>query len=234
MYFGFLKTEPIFVLRNNLKMKLRKNSTDFHAFTNVWILDEYNIHKLQIQENDTVIDIGAHIGLFSICASQFCTKGRILSFEPIKKNYDLLLYNIGLNEIKNAKLFPKAVSDKLGMVKVFLSLDSAAHSLFIKGKEYVEVESTSLKEILDSNEIKNCNLLKLDCEGSEYIILNSLTDEYFDRIQKIVMEYHLANEKPELINDLIEKLTSLNYRVKTVKKASDSGLLFAERDQNLK
>ena len=178
LYFGLLKSDPIFLLRNNLKIKLRVNSTDFQAFTNVWILEEYNTHGIQIHETDIVIDIGAHIGLFAIYISQFC-KGRIFCYEPVKENYDLLSHNINLNKMKNVEIFRKAVTDKSSIVRVFLNSDTAAHSLFTKGTKYEEVESTSLQEILDSNHIQNCELLKLDCEGCEYMVLNSLPDAYF-------------------------------------------------------
>ena len=229
-----LKTDPIVVLRNNLKIKLRINSTDFQAFTNVWILEEYKIRRMHLGESDTVIDIGAHIGLFTVYISQFCPKGRIYCFEPVKENYDLLSYNINLNNLENTKIFNKAVTDKSSIAKIFLSTDESAHSFFIKGSKYVEVESISLKEIFDLNHIASCNLLKLDCEGSEYMILNSLPNDYFDYIQKIVMEYHLASEEPQLIHELVKKLISLKYDVNVEKKTSDSGLLFAIKSQNLK
>lgn len=229
LYFGMLNSNPILSLRNGLKIKVRTNSTDVQAFTNVWILEEYRRQLSLVNESDVVIDIGAHIGLFSLYVSQFYKNGSIFCFEPIKENYDLLSYNISLNKRKNVKAFQKAVADKSGVVKVFLSPDAAAHSLFLKGSSYQEVESISLKEILDSHEIESCDLLKMDCEGSEYMILNSLPEKYFDRIHKVVMEYHLITEKPELIQDLVRKLVSLNYEVVTEKKTDDYGLLFATR-----
>lgn len=227
LYFRILKNDPLIVLKNNLKIKLRTNSTDIYAFTNIWIWEEYKNKILSIGKNDTIIDIGAHIGLFSLYASQFCTNGKIYSFEPIKSNFDLLSFNINLNKIKNIKSFQKAVSNEFGVLRLYLSSDSAAHSIFTEGETYEDVESTTLKEIMDSNEIENCNLLKLDCEGSEYAILNSLPESYFQRIQNIVMEYHLVNEKPELIKNLMNKLSSLNYQLIENKKYGDGGILFA-------
>lgn len=227
LYFDALKKDPILMLKNNLKIKLRKNSTDIYAFTNIWIWEEYKNKILTIGKNDTIIDIGAHIGLFSLYASQFCTDGKIYSFEPMKLNFDLLSFNINLNKIKNIKSFQKAVSNESGILKLYLNSDGAAHSVFQKGETYEDVESTTLKEIMDSNDIGFCNLLKLDCEGSEYIILNSLPESYYQRIQNIVMEYHLAKEKPELIKNLMNKLTSLNYQLIENKKYGDNGILFA-------
>lgn len=229
LYYGVLENDPILYLRNGLKIKIRINSTDIQAFTNVWILEEYNHRIFSIDESDVIIDIGAHIGLFSLYVSQFCKNGSIYCFEPIKENYELLLFNTNLNRLKNVKIFQKAVADKSEIVKIHLSSDAAAHSLFGKGSSCQEVESISLKEILDENKIENCNLLKMDCEGSEYLIMNSLPDKYFEYIQKIVMEYHLAAEKPILIEDLIKKLTSLDYEVIIEKNTDDYGLLFATR-----
>lgn len=229
LYFGILKSDPILHLRNGLKIKVRANSTDVQAFTNVWILKEYSSQVQSINESDVIIDIGAHIGFFTLYVSRFCKNGSVFCFEPVKENYELLSYNVNLNRIKNVKTFHKAVADKSEVVRVYLNSDAAAHSIFAKGSSYEEVESISLKEILDSNKIETCNLLKMDCEGSEYIILNSLPDKYFERIHKIVMEYHLVIEKPELIQDLIKKLTSLGYEVTVKKSTDDYGLLFATR-----
>jgi len=230
LYFGLLRDDLIFVFRNNFKVKIRVGSTDFYVLTNVWLLEEYNSKKIQIRKDDIIIDIGAHIGLFTIYVSQFCTNGRIYCYEPIKENYDLLAYNIELNNIKNTIIFQKAVTDKSSVVRMFLNQDAAAHSVFTESDEYVDIESVSLKDIFDSNEIKKCDLLKLDCEGSEYIILNSLPDSYFEYIKKIVMEYHMADKKPDLLQNLIEKLSVLNYKLDIRKNTDHSGIIFAIKE----
>ena len=230
LYFGLLRNDLIFVFRNNFKVKIRVDSTDFYVLTNVWLLEEYDSKKLQIRKDDVIIDIGAHVGLFMIYVSQFCTNGRIYCYEPIKENYDLLAYNIELNNIKNTIIFQKAVIDKPSVIRIFLNQDAAAHSVFTESSEYVDVESVSLKDIFDSNKIEKCDLLKLDCEGSEYIILNSLPDSYFEHIKKIVMEYHMADKKPNLLENLIKKLSVLNYKIDVRKNTDDSGIIFAIKE----
>lgn len=230
LYFGLLRDDRIFVFRNNFKAKIRAGTTDFYVLTNVWLLEEYDNKKLQIGKDDTVIDIGAHIGLFTIYVSQFCTNGRIYCYEPIKENYDLLACNIELNNIKNATIFQNAVTDKSSLARIFLNQDAAAHSAFTKSSEYVDIMSVSLKDIIDSNKIEKCDLLKLDCEGSEYIILNSLPESYFGHIKKIVMEYHMADKKPDLLQNLIKKLNALNYKLDVRKNTDDSGIIFAIKE----
>ena len=75
--------------------------------------------------------------------------------------------------------------------------DQSGHSVFSPNNKKISVDSISLKEIFDKNNIETCKLLKLDCEGSEYSIIDALPIEYFKRVENIVIEYHLAYSKPE-------------------------------------
>lgn len=226
LYFNLLNNDATFILKNKIKIKLRTNTTDIQAFTNVWLFNEYK--DLTIEQNDTIIDIGAHVGLFTLFVSQHCKKGRILCFEPIKENYDALSDNIQLNKLENVKTFQSAVADKSGITKIFLSDDFSAHSLHGNGVGR-DVTSISLKEIFDVNKIENCDLLKLDCEGSEYAILNALPELYYNRTKKIIMEYHMAYKKPELLQELLVKLEEMNYEVTIHEKDKDSGILLASK-----
>ena len=98
VYFNLTKKPHIiFETKSGLKLKIRTQSTDLMALTNVWLNQEYTHQGFDIKNNDLVLDIGAHIGLFALFASQFCKGGKIFCFEPIKENYDLLLENLELN-----------------------------------------------------------------------------------------------------------------------------------------
>ena len=55
----------IFRTKTDLKLRIRVRSTDLMALTNVWMINEYNVEDFEINTNDIVIDVGAHIGLFS-------------------------------------------------------------------------------------------------------------------------------------------------------------------------
>ena len=77
----------IFKTKNDLEIKIRVNSTDLMALTNVWMIKEYELEKFCIKNNDIIIDIGAHIGLFSLLVSDSSPKGKIFSYEPIEKKF---------------------------------------------------------------------------------------------------------------------------------------------------
>ena len=219
----------IFRTKTDLRIKIRVRSTDLMALTNVWMINEYDIEDFEINVNDTVIDIGAHIGLFSLLVSQRCKTGKILSFEPVRENFDLLVSNLKLNHIENVLPFNMAVSKNSDKLNLFLNDDQSAHSIFPKSSESISVESTSLQKIFEENKISSCKLLKLDCEGAEYEIIDSLPSEYLDKIQNIVMEYHSADTKPELVKNLIQKIKNAGFKIKTRPHHDDMGFLIARK-----
>ena len=83
------KKFSILETKSGIKIKLRTNSTDLMALTHVWLIGEYKRKNFEINPDDVVIDVGGHIGLFSLYASQFCKSGKIFTFEPVKENINI-------------------------------------------------------------------------------------------------------------------------------------------------
>ena len=123
----------------------------------------------------------------------------------------------------------KAVSKSRTNVDLFLHDDQSAHSVISKSTKTVSVQSISLQNIFDENHITSCKLLKLDCEGAEYEIIDSLPAEYFQRIKNIIIEYHLADSKPELAKNLINKIQNMGYTIETRPHYNDMGFLIARK-----
>ena len=220
-----------FKTNSDLKMKIRVKSTDLMQLTTIWLIREYEVPGFEIKENDTVIDVGGHIGLFMLFCEQFCRKGKIYCFEPVLDNYTIFLDNVKLNNLENVFSFNTAVSKQDGNIPLYLNDDASGHSVFLKSSNSIQVESITLQKIFDLNNIKKCNLLKLDCEGSEYEIINSLPDSYFSMIDKMIIEYHFAEKYPKLLTDLIKKLEFTSFSVNVKKLSDDTGLIFAVKNQ---
>jgi FkbM family methyltransferase len=232
VYYKIIKEKYFIInLRNNLKCKIRIKSTDLQAFANVWLNKEYEEIGFFIESDETVIDIGAHIGLFTVYASQFCKNGKIISCEPIKENFELLKENVSINNLSNIILYNNAITDKNDKVKVYLNNDSAANSIYGNGENYEEISTLSLSKILDENmNEKNC--LKLDCEGAEYQIINNTPDKYFKKITKICLEYHVINNDKIQLEKLKKRLNELNYELIEVKTSNKLGLILAKKRKN--
>lgn len=188
-----------------------------------------------IGEKDIVIDIGAHVGIFSIYVASMAKKGKVYAFEPVKKNFKRLEYHKHLNKLDNLTLVNKCVSDKNKRVKIYLAQkNTGGHSLnrnkfkslreVVRGSEIVDC--ITLKSIFDTYKIQTCNFLKLDCEGEEAHILKALPRDYFKKIDKIVLEFHhpIVNEIK-----LAEYLAKQGYRVTINNVGSTLGMIFAKK-----
>ncbi len=229
VYYKIIKEKYFIInLRNNLKCKIRIKSTDLQAFANVWLNKEYEEIGFFIESDESVIDIGAHVGLFTVYASQFCKNGKIISCEPIKENFELLKENVSMNNLSNIILYNNAITDKNDKVKVYLNNDSAANSIYGDGENYEEISTLSLSKILDENmNEKIC--LKLDCEGAEYQIINNTPDKYFEKISKICLEYHIINDGKSQLEKLKKRLNGLNYELIETKTSDKLGLILAKK-----
>ena len=223
------KPTVIFETKNGIKIMLRTNSTDLMALTHVWLIGEYSKQDFQIKKTDVVIDVGAHIGLFSLYASQNCTKGKIFAFEPIKENYEILESNKKLNDFSNIQSENCAISNVTSKITLYQSNDESGHSKFIQTNNPVEVASKSLNDFFKENRLESVNLLKLDCEGSEYEIIDSLEDKYFEMTEKMIIEYHLADSNPELLEKLKNKLKYHSYKISIEPLFKDIGFLYAKK-----
>ena len=230
VYFGMIKNDyAYFSTRSGLQIKIRTDSTDLDTFTLIWLQKEYSKFGFEINDNDTIIDVGSHIGLFALYSSQFCKRGKIICFEPNQENYALLSSNIESNKITNIAPYNAAISNTDDDVTLYLNADNTAHSLHIPNSKSVKVRSFTLQHVFDSNKLETCDYLKLDCEGSEYDIIQSLPDEYFKKIKKIYIEYHFFDTKPELVSKLLQRLESLSYSITKVPMLFGMGSIYARQ-----
>jgi len=195
-YFKLIKREnPIYELRNGIKYITRKNSNDPIIINEIWLYESYTpefLKDFDINKNDVVLDIGAHIGIFSIFAAKKAKNGKIYSFEPLKNNYILLKKNLKINGIKNVIPINKAVSNKTSKKMINISNSNTGSSSFVLDEHSgsIIVQTTSLQKIISDHKLTKINFLKMDVEGAEYEILSNCTKNVLKKIDKISMEVH--------------------------------------------
>lgn len=188
-------------IRKDLHYYFRSRTADRNVIKEVWARKIYERHGFDIQQNDTVVDLGGHIGVFSVLAAKHAINGTVYAFEPMKDNYEVLLSNVKLNELENVVAENIAVSKESGESKLYLSSQESAkkvgyitggHSLFPSKErdETILVETETLDSVVKRLGISSINYLKIDTEGSEFDILYTASKGTLDKIQKIVMELH--------------------------------------------
>lgn len=226
----------VYPVNDSIKMKLRVGSFDKWAMYQVWKFGDYKNKSFDIQPTDTIIDIGGHIGSFSIWAATQAHQGRVFTFEPNIENFLLLKENKEINQISNLEIFNMAVSEKIGEATLFNSAhQNMGHSLY----EYnlpnqAKVKTTILDEILQSNNIHKVDLLKIDAEGAEYPILLSASPQTLQKVNKIILEYHDYLSHGYTYQDIKNYLETNGFRVELKaslyrRKALKLGILTARR-----
>lgn len=229
--------DMVFNIRNN---DFKSKFWDAVAIVETVVYKTYNIAEFDIKESDTVIDVGAHIGGFSILAAKAAKKGKVYAFEPFDENYQQLLSNIKINQLRNVVALNEAISNKTGTAMLYYNnLCNISPSLYEKAplKSLLlkkEIKSTRLVDFFKRLNIKRCDFLKMDCEGSEYDILLNLRQNTLKKIKKIVCEYHepthFKNKNlTSTPRELIYYLKSKDYLVHIRKTSKDFGIIYARR-----
>lgn len=192
------------LLASNVRLKLRRPPIEFfvRSAMDVWSVKETFIDQFYVrfgtpvEDNWTVIDIGAGIGDFCIFAA-FDKPGVVVyAFEPYPGSFTLLQKNLVLNDVENVKAFQKAVWSKVDELHLDFSEGeplqiSSREDISCLGRQIpVKVEGASLVSVMAEEQIDQVDLLKLDCEGAEYEILLKTSPEILHRIKRIIMEYH--------------------------------------------
>jgi len=226
----------VYILRNGLEYKLRAGTYDRWAFNEIWLHNTYTPKGFSINLGDTVVDIGAHIGIFSILASKFAGAGKVYSVEPMPENFALLKHNIKANKIRNITAINKALDKKTGHRKLFISENTAAHSFHFKGNKTINVPTITMDRLVRQEKIRHIDFLKMDCEGAEYEVLFNCPDKVLRMIKKISLEYHDMDESRNG-QSLKEFLERKGFKVKmewkaTTDKGITTGMLFALKDDS--
>jgi FkbM family methyltransferase len=131
-----------------------------------------------LQPGMTVLDIGAHHGLYSLLAAQRVGKnGRVRSFEPSPRECKFFRQNLRINRCRNVQIENFALGSGPGRAELFLveGAEDVCNSLRPPAAEVkttkVSVEVRPLDEYLEERKIEKVDFIKLDVEGAELEVL---------------------------------------------------------------
>ncbi len=137
-----------------------------------------------LQPGDTFIDIGAHVGYFSMLAAQLVgPTGAVFSFEPEPRNFSHFLEHIEANGVSNVRPMHMAVGASPSVADFFVNADNdGGHALWEVGRHPFNERSretpttrkvfvTSLDTIFHGRDMRTLKAIKIDAEGAEFAIL---------------------------------------------------------------
>jgi FkbM family methyltransferase len=178
-----------------------------------------------------VLDIGAQIGTASVVLSRL-HRGKILCFEPVAANCKLLQMNLEANKATNAVVVPAAVMGQDGFAEFEIDPDSSvagrAAGLMATDprvfSQSLRVKSVTLRTALKDFPSQIVHLIKMDCEGGEYSIVDQLTPDLLPRIRNLTFEVHDL-DRTHNVRVLTEKVERLGFKIRYKKEMHDRATL---------
>lgn len=133
----------------------------------------------RVREGATILDVGAHIGYYTLLFAKRIGKGgRVYAFEPSTKTSERLVYNISLNDLANIVTVKAAASDQVGRATINLADGSNTGSTslhFDSGAVGIEeIETITIDGYLEQQGIDAVDLIKIDVEGHELRVLQGM------------------------------------------------------------
>ena len=128
----------------------------------------------EVKDGDIVVDIGANIGCHTLALAKLVgEKGKVYAFEPHPETFALLKKNIEENKYTNVIAEQKAISDKPGVIKLYLAKKNRTTTHSIVKNQYTqdsffEVEAVALDDYFKQRNESIVNFIKLDVEGAEH------------------------------------------------------------------
>lgn len=130
----------------------------------------------------TFLDVGAHVGFFSILAARLVgSTGKVHAFEADPWTHDMLLENVVRNGLTQVVTNRLAVSDTVGHVTLHFALSDnvGANSIApVEGsvRDAGTIPAVTLDAYLSERGVSEVDLIKADIEGAEYFMLKGATN----------------------------------------------------------
>lgn len=231
--FGIVQSPKRYRLRAGTTVILRRSNVDLSALNEVWLDRSYDPNAFGISFDwssvRSVVDVGGHIGTFTLLAAAEAPDALIVTLEPDPENFRMLAANVTENGLlPRTSMHNAGLGDGTRITLYTFADDRGGNSVYRSGEggTPVQIDTVPLANLFAQEDIQTCDYLKLDCEGAEYDALYACPEEVLRRIRCIGMEYHHFSNDPTHNADHLERyLASAGFRCVRHKKS----MMFAVR-----
>lgn len=225
--------EGVLARFNGLQIYI-ESPEEFFIIKEVFIEKDYNL----LSNDDLVVfDIGMNIGISSLFFALNKNVNKIYSFEPVLPTYTQAVYNLGLNTAysKKVEAFNFGLGGSTRVEKVLYNAQAKGNcgirldsSLVLdkNNAEEIQINIKNIAEVLPNLLAKHAEqkkVLKIDCEGAEYEILEKLSElNLLVDVDVLLIEWHDKGAK--ILEDLLIKN---NFRIISRYLTSITGMIYA-------
>ncbi len=213
---------PLHFITKPNAIQLNVPANLFLVFKEIFMSDVYDIEDLikMLPEQPIVVDIGANVGFFDFILLSKIKAARIYAYEPMPANVSLMNKTINENKLESyislhqmavtgnpkdsIELFVEDASDNTVIASVFENFNDV-------NTKKISVPCISYKEIVTQNKLGQIDILKVDCEGSEFDIFYNTPPEMIQLAKVISVEIHDLDTDKNNINYFNKFIQSLGY-----------------------
>jgi len=175
-----------------------ENITFWEGIENGWEKVSMKLWIELCKDATCIVDVGAHIGLYTLVAKTINENATVHSFEPIERIYNKLTENLELNnfQVHHARI---ALSDKDGVAYIndtdgeALSLDcSLNYNEESSNSGLIQIQTNKLSTIIEKQNMQRIDVMKIDVEGHEVQLLDGMGN-------------YLKSYKPTMIIEIVDE-----------------------------
>jgi FkbM family methyltransferase len=188
---------PPLVLRSGLRLEHGPGDDVLSLYDEIFTRQDYTgggFYRPRI--GDTVLDIGANIGTFTLYLQHRARGIRIHCFEPAVETRRRLEHNLKINGLDGAvTVHPVGVADQARRLVLHGNSFTGRRSVLPStpdglAQEDEEIECITLADAVRRTGAGRIDLLKIDVEGAEVDILQEADPETWSKIQRVALEFH--------------------------------------------
>lgn len=188
----------------NVHLFVREGTCDEGVAGEVIKSDCYKLRDIHLRDKPNIVDVGGHIGSFTLFASHRWPQAKHWVYEANPSNWSILRRNLGPLEdrvtiLEGACVGKIPVNKRLIINAKEATTITGGWGINFSDKEVEEPSTVATQDITSwfnlhdvLAQVDKIDILKLDCEGSEFSIINDLSEEDLHKIDYIVAEIHVG------------------------------------------
>ena len=220
------------------------------VFKELFLTDFYSMRELvrALPREPVVIDVGGNAGYFGMMLFSQVAAAMLYAFEPIEENRRIYAANIARNPGLGARITLRGLAvtgTPTESVDLFANATGASVTASVvpgfdpHNTRQLRAGAVALADVLREHGLARVDLLKLDCEGSEYSIIYESPRSLWPAIDAIVLEAHELDGERRNVLELQIYLEGLGYHCSTESAGNGCHALLArhqtaDRTRNLR
>ncbi len=198
-------------LNNNAKIYLGYDPVDDYILDHLMGNDfkRYFPDNLILNQKELVLDVGSHNGIYSTILSKYFIGVKIICVEPNPISLEYLKRHSIKNHL-NIKIVPYAIGSS-SESRFLVDNNDGSWGKTVEdapSKKSIVIQTITLAEILKNVDVNNLQLIKSNCEGGEFTLVDQLIELNIKPRFLILM----IHPEKGYLKELVDKLTAYGYR----------------------